>query len=74
MVSIRSTPARHFLRLLADPAYGPMLPYKLATLKLVLVPTASELVVSDLRSTLGAGLLILFLTVSWVRACGAARH
>lgn len=63
---------RHFLRLLANPAYGPLLPYKLAALELSLVPTTAELVLPDLRVAFGAILLAIFLATGWFRAARAA--
>jgi len=59
---------RHFLRLLGNPACGPLLPYKLAALELALVPTTAELVLPDLRVAFGAALLAIFLATGWVRA------
>ncbi len=63
---------RHFLRLLGNPAYGPLLPYKLAALELSLVPTRAELLLPDLRIAFGALLLAIFLATGWRRAARAA--
>lgn len=63
---------RHFLRLLSNPAYGPLFPYKLAALELSLVPTTAQLVLPDLRFAFGAALLVIFLAIGWLRAVRAA--
>jgi len=68
VVIVRYPNRRAFLSLLADPAYAPFAPYKIMSLELVLVPVAGDVRVPDLRLVVGAGLLILFLTVGWVLA------
>src|SRR5262249_44702799 len=46
---VRYRNRRAFLSLLADPAYGPLVPYKFMALELVLVPVSAGVVVPDLR-------------------------
>jgi len=65
---------RHFFRLLGNPAYGPLFPYKLAALELSLVPTTAQMVLPDLRVAFGAALLAIFLATGWLRAARAARR
>ena len=65
---IRYSSRRHFLELLTDPAYAPIEPYKMASLKLLLVPTSSDLVIPDYRLVLGALCIALFLACGWWRA------
>jgi hypothetical protein len=65
---VRYPSRRAFLSLLADPAYGPFVPYKLMAVKLTLVPISGELVIPDVKLAVGGGLLVLFLTIGWIRA------
>jgi hypothetical protein len=59
---------RTFLKLLADPKYGPKAPYKFIAVGLDLVPVAAQKIIPDLRIVVGVSLLILFLTINWLRA------
>lgn len=59
---------RTFLKLLADPSYGPMEPFKFIALELDLMPVAGELVVPDLRLIVGGLLGFVFMLVGWWRA------
>lgn len=59
---------RTFLKLLSDPAYGPMEPYKFIALEIDLVPCTGDMVVPDLRLLVGGLFLIAFLVVNWVLA------
>ncbi|MDD3446961.1 MAG: hypothetical protein PHS60_16250 [Zavarzinia sp.] len=59
---------RAFLELVSDPAYGQIAYYKLAALKVALVPAVVEMSVPDVRLAVGALLLGLFLAVGWWRA------
>jgi uncharacterized protein (DUF1330 family) len=59
---------RHVLALFCSPDYLQYAPYKLAALKINLVPTSAELVLSDLRVLAAAAMLVLFLSVAWARA------
>jgi uncharacterized protein (DUF1330 family) len=65
---VRYPSRRAFLSLLADPAYGPIEPYKVMALKVVLTPVSGELVIPDMRAVVGGALLSLFLAVGWLRA------
>jgi hypothetical protein len=68
---VRYPSRRAFFELLADPSYGPIAPYKLMSLDLLLVPTDSDLVIPDLRFVVGALGLVVFLAVGWRRAARA---
>jgi hypothetical protein len=68
VLMVRYPNRRAFLRLLADPAYAPLAPYKFMALEIVLVPVAGEVRAPDLRLVVGGGLLVLFLTVGWALA------
>jgi hypothetical protein len=57
---------RTFLKLLSDPAYAPLEPYKFMAMELDLVPVSGRIVIPDLRWLLGGGFIILFLLVEWV--------
>jgi hypothetical protein len=59
---------RTFLKLLADPAYAPMEPYKFIALEIDLVPASGDMLIPDLRWVVGSGLIGIFLVVGWVRA------
>jgi hypothetical protein len=59
---------RTFLKLLSDPAYAPVEPYKFMAVELDLVPVSGRLVIPDLRWLLGGGFILLFLSVEWIRA------
>ena len=65
---VRYPSRRDFLHFMADPAYGPLEPYKAMALKVVLVPVSGDVVLPDLRLIVGAGLLMLFLVAGWMRA------
>lgn len=58
---------RTFLKLLADPSYAPLEPYKFMALEIDLVPVSGDRVIPDPRWIVGAGLLVLFLALGWVR-------
>jgi hypothetical protein len=68
---MRAPSRRAFLEFMADPAYGPLAPYKLAATDLVLIPVDAELVVPDLRLVVGGLLLTVYLFVCWRRAARA---
>ena len=59
---------RAILELLTDPAYGPIEPYKLMALEVVLAPTWAELVFPPFWVAAGAVLLLIFLATGWARA------
>lgn len=68
-VAIARYPSRRtFLKLLADPSYAPMEPYKFIALEIDLVPCTGEMVVPDLRLVVGSVFLITFLAVNWILA------
>ena len=69
---VRYSSRRAFLDLITDPAYAPILPYKLMAFRVVLTPAKGELMVPDLRFIAGAALLAVFLLVGWVRAARRA--
>jgi hypothetical protein len=73
MLVVRYPSRRAFLAMIADPAYGPIAPYKLMSLELLLTPTDAEMVLPDLRlvSTLLSALV--FAIVGWRRAARRAR-
>jgi uncharacterized protein (DUF1330 family) len=68
VLMVRFPSRRAFLSLLADPAYGPLQPYKMMALKVVLVPVSGEVVIPEMRAVVGGALLCLFLAVGWIRA------
>jgi hypothetical protein len=59
---------RAFLDLVSDPEYLKVMPYKLASLQVALVPVSGALVVPDLRWVVGGGCVAVFLLAGWVRA------
>lgn len=65
---VRYPNRRAFFAFLADPEYGPILPYKLMASDLDLVPYTIDAIVPDLRLIVGGIFLVLFLTVGWIRA------
>jgi hypothetical protein len=65
---VRYRNRRTFLKLLSDPSYARVEPYKFMALELDLVPVSGDTVIPDLRSVVGSGLIIIFLLVGWVRA------
>lgn len=65
---VRYPDRRAFFELLSDPEYFKVLPYKLAAMKVVLLPMHDELVVPDLRWVVGVLLLAVFALVAIVRA------
>jgi hypothetical protein len=68
VLMVRYPSRRAFLDLLTDPAYGPIFPYKFMALKLVLVPTAAEIIMPDMVMASGAILLLIFLATICIRA------
>jgi hypothetical protein len=68
-VAVARYPSRRtFLKLLSDPSYAPMEPYKFIALEIDLVPVSGKMVVPDLRWVVGGSLVMIFLLVGWVRA------
>lgn len=68
VLMVRYPSRRAFLSLVADPEYGPIEPYKIMAMKVVLTPVSGEIVIPDMRAVLGGALLSLFLAVGWIRA------
>ncbi|MFZ0323709.1 MAG: hypothetical protein WAN48_06210 [Actinomycetes bacterium] len=68
---VRYPSRRTFLRLLADPSYGPLEPYKFMALEIDLVPVSGDKVIPDPRWVVGGGLLALALAAGWL---GASRR
>jgi hypothetical protein len=65
---VRYPNRRTLLKLVSDPGYAVMEPYKFIAMELDLVPVSGCIVIPDVRWLLGAGLIILFLLVGWGRA------
>jgi len=65
---VRYPDRRSFFELLSDPDYIKVLPYKLAALKVVLMPMHDEIVVPDVRWQVAALLLAVLSLVTIVRA------
>jgi hypothetical protein len=65
---VRYPSRRTFLKLLADPSYGPFEPYKFMALEIDLVPVSGDKVIPDARWIVGGSLLALFLAMGWRRA------
>jgi hypothetical protein len=68
VIVVRYRNRRAFLSLLADPVYGPVMPYKLMAVRLYLTPLSGSLVIPDLRWVVGAAALVIFLAAGWIRA------
>jgi len=68
VVLMRYPSRRAFLDLMTDPAYAAIAPYKLMALEVVLVPASSEIVLPNLWMISGLVLLLIFVTVGWIRA------
>lgn len=69
---VRYPGRRTFFELVTNPEYLKVMPYKLASLKVVLTPVKGDMVVPDLRWVVGGVCLALFLLVGWVRAARRA--
>jgi hypothetical protein len=65
---------RAFFDLVSDPQYLKVMPYKLASLKVALVPVSSQLVLPELRWVVGGGCVAVFLLAGWVRAARRSRQ
>ncbi|WP_324731223.1 hypothetical protein [Pseudomonas paeninsulae] len=70
---IRYPNRRAFLDLVSDPEYLKYMPYKAASLLVGLTPMKGDLILPMLSWALGAGLMLLFLAVAWIRALRRAR-
>jgi hypothetical protein len=67
MTVVRYPNRRTFLKLISHPAYAPLAAYKFIAVELDLVPVSKGMVVSDLRWVVGAGFVMIFLLVGWLR-------
>ena len=72
MTVVRYPSRRTFLKLISDPAYAPLTPYKFIALELDLVPVSKGMLVPDLRWLVGGGFVIIFLLACCLRLalCG----
>ena len=68
MTVVRYRNRRTFLKLLSDPAYARVVPYKFMAMELDLVPASPDMEIPDLRWVLAGAFLIVFLLVGWIRA------
>jgi hypothetical protein len=59
---------RTFLKLLSNPAYAQIEPYKFMALEIDLVPVSADIVIPDLRWVVGGGFVILVLLIGWIHA------
>lgn len=71
LLIIRYPNRRAFLELVTDPRYPALMPYKLASLEVILAPFSSEMVLPDPTLAIAAVLLILLLALGWWRAARA---
>jgi hypothetical protein len=65
---VRYPSRRTLLKLVSDPAYAPVEPYKFMAMELDLVPVSGGTVIPDLRWVFGSGLITIFLLAAWVHA------
>jgi hypothetical protein len=68
VIVVRYRNRRAFLSLLADPAYTPIMPYKLIAAQLNLIPLSGKMAVPDMRWLFGGVALVVFLAAGWIRA------
>ena len=71
LLLVRYPSRRAFMKLLTNPAYPEIEPYKMMALQVVLTPTAAQLVVPSVSLLAGGVLLVVFLAIGWARAAGA---
>jgi uncharacterized protein (DUF1330 family) len=71
---VRYPSRRAFLALISDPDYLPWSPYKMASVKLALLPLSATLLVPDPRLAVGALFVIVFLAVGWRRSARRSRR
>ena len=64
MTVVRYPSRRTFLKLISDPAYAPLTPYKFIALELDLVPVSKGMLVPDLCWLVGGGFVLIFL-LAW---------
>lgn len=65
---VRYPGRRTFFELVTNPAYLKVMPYKLASLKVVLTPVRGDMVIPDMRWVVGGACLTIFLLTGWIRA------
>jgi hypothetical protein len=65
---VRYRNRRTFLKLLSEPSYAAMEPYKFLALEIDLVPVSSKMAIPDPRLVVGVGFVIIFLLVGWISA------
>jgi len=70
LVLVRYPSRRAFMKLVTNPAYPAIEPYKLMALQVMLTPTRAELLVPSVSSVFGGILLVMFLSIGWARAAG----
>jgi hypothetical protein len=70
LLLVRYPSRRAFVKLLTNPAYPEIEPYKLMALQVVLTPTTAELVVPSVPWLFAGVLLVVFLAIGWARAAG----
>jgi hypothetical protein len=67
MTVVRYPNRRTFLKLISHPAYAPLAAYKFIAVELDLAPVSKGMVLPDLRWVVGAGFVMIFLLVGWLR-------
>lgn len=65
---VRYPSRRAFFELVSHPDYWKLLPFKLASVDLALVPVNGDVVMPDPRLLTGGLLLVLFLLTGWIRS------
>jgi hypothetical protein len=70
LLVVRYPSRRAFLDLVTHTDYGPIEPYKLMALEVVLTPTRGEVLIPELRWTVGLALLVVFLLACLARRRG----
>ena len=73
VVIMRAPSRRAFIEFMADPAYGPTVPYKFAAEDVILIPIDAQMIVPDLRWIVGGLFLIAYLTFLWRRAANTVK-
>jgi len=74
VVIMRAPSRRAFIEFMADPAYGPAVPYKFAAEDVVLIPIDAQMAIQDLRWVFGGLLLSLFFLIMWRRTVGKLKR
>jgi hypothetical protein len=68
LLLVRYPSRRAFMRLLSQPQYREIEPYKVMALQVVLTPATAAMVVPSVPLLTGGVLLVLFLAIGWARA------